>query len=556
MTSDQARGQGKSRTALELIIQGAFLCFAVFPLAIPGVIYGWRLGRRFEQEPGSASLVGVFFFVLGLANLAILGVGRYAASWSGWWIALARGNLATLAGESVALVLVGMAFGIPMGLVARAGFEWSRRRHPIYGAGFRSELRERSMAHRLEVARQEGITSVIDGLPVLGTWLDGDEESIRETRRGHLAVLPDSAHHLIALGSTGSGKTETIFRLARAHLELGWKVFVIDGKQDPESARRFAQEATAAKIPESRVRVWPDGGPFDLWRGSNLQEALDKVVSLSDWTEPYYEAVAKAALRLAVEAGDEPPRSLSELLARLDSTYLKSRWAGTERAHVASRLSPELVGGVHLRYFGLDASLRAIDATPEAGQSSWGFEDVDACWFALPTSTTPDIAASFGRCLLVDLVTFIRSAERRTDTRPILLIIEELGALVGEDGKTGRAIVEMLERARSAGVRAVFSAQSPTSLGDDEMQKRLLHSGTSVLAMRMPAPEAVIELLGTRQGTEASLGVTESGGLLNQGSIRLQDQFAVAPDVIRQLPTGRACLIHHGRFTMVQVERI
>ena len=194
--------------------------------------------------------------------------------------------------------------------------------------------------------------------------------------------------------------------------------------------------------------------------------------------------------------------------------------------------------------------------TAPSGGRGWSFEDADFSWVTLPTSTQPQIAASFARALLIDLIGYIRSPERRPDRRPILLVVEEIGAILGQSEVTARTVLEGFERARSAGVRLVLSGQSADSFGDPATQSRLLRSGSAVLCMRMPVPEAVLELVGTRQGLESSLGVSASGDYLDQGSTRVQEQWLVDPNSLRRAPVGRACLLDRGTHSWIQIAQV
>ena len=148
----------------------------------------------------------------------------------------------------------------------------------------------------------------------------------------------------------------------------------------------------------------------------------------------------------------------------------------------------------------------------------------------------------------------IRSPQRRGDDRRMLCVIEELGSIVDRDEASAKAVIEGMERSRSAGVRMIISGQTPASFGEPIVQERLLASGALILVTRMAdGGEVALRLLGTRSRPEASIGVTAEGTLLGQGSLRMQEQFAVDPNAIRTMPTGRALLIHQGKWAMVQV---
>src|SRR5690606_21843568 len=71
--------------------------------------------------------------------------------------------------------------------------------------------------------------------------------------------------HLVVVGGTGSGKTETLLRLAYgAAVELGWQVLYLDAKGDPANVGRFMDAMHLAGL--NRVRVFPEDA-YDGWRG-------------------------------------------------------------------------------------------------------------------------------------------------------------------------------------------------------------------------------------------------------------------------------------------------
>jgi hypothetical protein len=387
---------------------------------------------------------------------------------------------------------------------------------------------------------------------VLGAFIDGDQ--LDQWRAGQWLALPKEVAHVVALGATGSGKTETILRLAACHLASGWRVIVIDAKEDQSGRERFVQLALQLGVSEGRTRTWPESGPMDLCRGS-AHAQKDRWMASAAWTEPYYRAVAATFLTLVCEDPEGAPSIPSELLERLDKSYLVGRWAGTPGGKMASQTNSQDLIGLRHRYFGLISDLSQAGAIPIAGESSWSWEDGDAIWITLPTSTRPEVAGALGRAALIDMVGYIRDENRRPDRRPILWIIEEMGALTSSDPTTALAVIEAVERARSANVRCVVSAQTPEGLGDLNAQARLLHGGPAVLAHRMANPEPFVRLLGSQMGLEASIAVDAAGNFGDHGSLREQHQWRVSPDTVRRLPVGQALIAHAGRWAMVAVAR-
>lgn len=538
---------------VELI--GALLCIVVIacPLAVLFAVPAAAWARRHEHDSGLLWRVGLTAAML--ASLAaLLTMAWYGPAWRELVSDVASLHVVVRLVGAVALMLpTGIPGGIAVGIGAERAWQQQRERHPLHGREARAQRQERVRRLRANEASAHPLVPVaVAGCPVLGAWLEGDNPP--EWVRGPWSVIPDDVFHIVALGATGAGKTVSILRLAAAHLALGWRVFVIDAKEEHDSALAFARYASAAGVSEARCRIWPDSGAMDLCRGSG-QALRDRLMASASWSEAFYRAVAATVLTLVCDDRGGPPAALSQVLGLMDTHVLRTRWAGTDRATVAAGLDAKLIQGLRYRYFSLFSDLEAIGAVRPNG-GGWSWEDVDAAWITLPTSTRLEIAGSFGRALLVDLIGYLRDITRRTDRRPILLVVEEMGAIVQADPIMANFVIDTFERARSAAVRCIVSAQTPEGLGQTDAQARLLHGGAAVLAHRMANPEPIVSLLGTRMGLEASLGVTASGELLESGSLREQHQWQVAPDVMRRLPVGHALFAHAGRWSLTAVARL
>jgi hypothetical protein len=513
----------------------------------------WQWQRRHLHQPRrlAAHLLGA-----SVATLVILAAS--GGSYLDTWLDVVR---RVAGGDSVQplwfTIVHSLMVGIPAGWAAGIGAHWlldvQQAKHPIHGRAHQATLldvRQHLLATNIE---QRDVPLVQESTPVIGGLLAGEPGP--NWVIGSDVTLPSDVSHLIAIGASGAGKTETLLRLAAAHIRLGWQVIVIDAKEDPDTGERLARFARSTRLNPQRIRTWPAAGPMDLCRGTGMQ-IHDRFLACGSYSEAYYQAVASTILRLACTDPTGEPRSLRELVARVEPASLKTRWAGTTDAQLAANLGTSDIQGVRYRYTNLASNLEHIGATSDQ-PGGWSWDGTDVAWVTLPTSTQTATAAAFGRALLVDLISYIRDPQRRHDMkRPILLIVEELGAIVSGDPTTAQLVVEAFERARSANVRAVVSVQTVHGLGDPPTQARILHSGAGVLAHRMPQPEDISALLGTRYGFEASLGVTADGSLLDKGSLREQHTFVLPPATIRQLPTGQAVLIHRTHWAHIKIPRL
>ena len=531
----------------------ALLAGLLMPSAIPTLLWGWKLERQHEWNARVRH--GLSLGAAAVASLVcwIVGLGRLVAWTSSFWSAAFERRLAVAAWWLVFLAVVELPAGLAVGMLCRRWREFEERSHPVKGPSKVQGREERRMAEAAALVVRQPVPASIDGLPVVGAWLGGDALACR---RGKWAVIPAEAPHIVAIGASGSGKSTAIRQIIGASLDEGCRrerVIFIDGKEDEEMGEKLAQRALSVGVEPSRIFLWPSSGPMDLWRFDTTQQGADRLYALADHSELFYAAVTRTAARLVFDDPRGAPRSFDEILARLDATALRAVWAGTPELAVAASLNAQMIGGLQLRYHAIAAALRNIGAAPE-GRGGWSISDGDLIHVALPSSSTPIVAAGLGRALLLDLMQMIRSPQRRGDDRRMLCVIEELGSIVDRDEASAKAVIEGMERSRSAGVRMIISGQTPASFGEPIVQERLLASGALILVTRMAdGGEVALRLLGTRSRPEASIGVTSEGTLLGQGSLRMQEQFAVDPNAIRTMPTGRALLIHQGKWAMVQV---
>ena len=296
------------------------------PLAV-GLAY-WLRGRVHSQ-PGR----------LALAALAGLGLSMVL-----WPVARAHGHAALVAAFAPESVMHGGDWRVALGMSRGVGWRCRGCGPALAWAAAwlmpptLRELEERSARRqdrrlaRLAPRERPELASAV----ALGERVAGDAVL---PSRGRELVLPLAwlARHALVLGASGSGKTETLLRIAHeVALRSDWTVLFIDGKGDRETMRRFhALMLDAGR----RARLFPDEG-YDGWRGSAADVAA-RLVEVIDFAQDgpaaYYRDQAVNLVRLACEAPAGPPRSAGELLERLDLARCS---APTPAARSCRRCSP------------------------------------------------------------------------------------------------------------------------------------------------------------------------------------------------------------------------
>ena len=373
----------------------------------------------------------------------------------------------------------------------------------------------------------------------LGRHVDGDR--LLPTRRGCVSMpLSRLEKTVLLIGAPGSGKTETLLRLAHgvAH-ESDWCVFVIDAKGDPSTQQRLAEVMHQAG---RQPQLFPSEG-YDGWRGDG-REIAGRLVQLIDWADEgggtYYRDLSINLVRAACQAPGGPPRSSAELLDRLDRDRLTDLWAGHQRQTEAlAAFKSDHVDACRQRYAAFfDACEGQLDGT-------WAFEDTDGGYLLLNELLYGEETAKLGRFLVEDFKQFL--AARNGQGRQVLLIIDEFSAIAD-----GERVARMIETVRSYGAAVVLAPQAFEGMGGPEASARILNAAHTILLHAVPDPEPIVKAAGTRLAIEQSLQ-HQHGQSTDIGSSRQQHQLKADPNEVRRLQPGMCYALGTGKAQKLQI---
>ncbi|MGB3763656.1 MAG: helicase HerA-like domain-containing protein [Ornithinimicrobium sp.] len=439
-----------------------------------------------------------------------------------------------LLGMPIGVMVGGVLVGVVTRSVGRP--EW----HPVEVR--RVEMQE-ERRHRQAVARagdllaQAGLTA-----PPIGVALDA---SLTSWVSSGFVVLPAKSANLAMaiVGASGTGKTVTLQRIVMAHASAKRKVVLVDLKgTDPGHAD--AQIAAYRSFhPRATVMRWPDT-PLDMWRGSTT-EIANRLLTVHDFTEPFYEEVAHSVVRLALDAGDEPCRSSEDFLERLDLDYLKHAHSTGPHASDVRTLARRLdaLDGVRLRYSGY---FKALDGRFDGNVS---FDDADLIVITVPAMAAKKDASAYVAMILADFGHYC-SVRKPRSGHDVTLIIDEFSAVP----TAAPFVIDLGERIRDVGGQVIVTAQSFQGLGsDDDERKRLVSASAGGLIIHgQQDPDELLKAAGTVRKSEQSWQLDSSGGS-GMGSMRMGFRMAIDPDTVRQAGVGEAWVIASGRYVHMQV---
>jgi hypothetical protein len=381
----------------------------------------------------------------------------------------------------------------------------------------------------------------------------------------------DLVTHSVILGATGSGKTTTLLTILSDAIRRGLPVVAIDLKASDTFGLAIKDACAVA------------GRPFQFWRldggchwnplaYGDATELKDKLISFERWSEPHYQRAAERYLQTAIQvlqlARPEQPVTLGAVITLLDPPRLQEALKYVP-AEVAYRVGPyvsSLGRDQKSAVSGLQSRLALIaESSPGQYLQPDGDEpqEIDlrralcggneVVLFSLNSSRYGKLAAQIAALVIQDLVA-VSGYRLGIANHPLgLVAIDEFSALDGDN------ILGLIAKARESGIGVMLSTQEMADLERlaPGFRDQVLGIVGTTIAHRQSVPESaerIARMIGTKtvwKYTEAiHRGPTIGDFVFNTyrkpttlGSRREVEEFRIHPNVIKDLPTGRAVLI-------------
>ncbi|HEX2070264.1 MAG TPA: helicase HerA-like domain-containing protein [Thermoleophilaceae bacterium] len=421
-------------------------------------------------------------------------------------------------------------------------------------------------------------------LVVRGLYETDQAYPIGVDQSGAVVCLPlgiDEGRHSLVIGATGSGKTTTLVAAAKAHVDAGCGVVVIDPKGDPALVDRLRRFADGAQRDFMVFSLSGDGGRWNPLAHGTPSELSDKLIAAEDWTEPHYKRLYQRYLLTVFTAirarADTPDVAMVVDLLKPERLALYAR--DIHDAVTAERIDRHLcdltdherrdLAGLRNRI----ALLSESELGPLLEPSSDGTDDIDLLTsirrrtvvvFSLNSSRYPETSKLLGAALFQDVKNAAGVLEADTgDAYSAAVIVDEFSAF-GQDH-----VVGLFQRARSARLSLLLATQELADLRqvDASFQDQVLANVETVVAHRQNVPasaELVAQLAGTRDvwvrtfQTDRSASLSRRGPL-TRGTMHRGHEFHVAPDTVKQLDVGQVVVItknpHAVRIARIQPAR-
>ena len=374
--------------------------------------------------------------------------------------------------------------------------------------------------------------------------------------------------HMQVVGSTGTGKTESVLLPLLAHdIASGKGAVVIDGKGDLELRDRIYS------IVKDTNRVHDflffslahpkDSNTYNPLLRGNATELKDKIVGSMAWSEEFYRRMAEQAaftilsalkIKSKIIKFEDLHNCLTNYTALSNlSASLKDQGVKSDLDRMIARFKDNtkflsgLIADLYLTSRGEFGSLVNVDV-PDIDLLE-AYENNKIVYFQLNLQGYGDTAKRMGRIILQDIKTVsshiqAHLIERKRHFFPVF--VDDASSFLELN------FIDFLNKARAAQFGVTLLHQSLGDLvirRDFSFQQQVIENTNIKVILRQDDPQSVEKftkiagtkktLISTYQTEEKILGK----GFTGTGSIREGQTFRVEPDLIRALKRGEAVVI-------------
>jgi len=296
-------------------------------------------------------------------------------------------------------------------------------------------------------------------------------------RQGREIILTEknANRHTLIVGTTGSGKTNTLCLLVEGAIDKGWPIIFVDGKGDEKLGRNLTDYAKD----KGREVAY-----FSMKRNSNTYynplvagdytSKKDRLVSLFDEQNEYYKSLSEGYIQVVFKILEKCKISIdmhqaSEYIQQ--ENLLKLIRQSVENEVITKEAANKLVDELNKHETAKkDISSIATHINNICGSSSGQFFDTEGedkqviklnemidnnavVYFKLPTLKADGFVNILGKLIINDIKATMHDRLEDEKTNPVLVIFDEFSTFAGKQ------VTPLLAQGRSTGVHCVIGSQ-------------------------------------------------------------------------------------------------
>lgn len=579
-TSDQPYRLGTRQILIYsslLLGTGAIL---TLPATVVAVIFRYTIGRALRRLEHAVLLLG------SIVCLFALGFGGVLAAQAKWLMSMAGSGDRQWIPPLLASLALGLFYAAVYGLTVST-LLWGKiaARSASVIKVFRSPFDSDSLVptdsekEKVRLVQPPGgiIANPANSTVHLNTEVGKRSFALGLDRRKNPVYLTEQevGMHGMILGSTGSGKTETIKVLAANLADLGWPGMILDLKEDTSTGglRDFLSAyASTHALPYQQLAI-SDPNPefwFNPLEGMGPDEARDTILSLTEYDDAYWKNINLKMLgqivTLLYDAHASDPQQflyptileIGRILSAPDLSVATRKM----RATIANRTgvvederysalvhptqdeakSASGFGAKLTQMFNTQVGRTVLRPDPTNPRPSLDVTASGLTYVGLDTQSKKDLSLIVSSAVLQRMSVYSGQRTRGEVAKGAarFIIIDEANVINRDIVKT------ILQKARAAGVVVVLCTQGPEDWidekGDDWSTMAQNINFAVIMAQGSPvSAEKCAEFIGEKN----KLQVSQQVDLMEYGkksTLRETVDFLVPPHQLRALSIGEAIL--------------
>jgi hypothetical protein len=381
--------------------------------------------------------------------------------------------------------------------------------------------------------------------------------------------------HMLLFGATGAGKTEAIKAIAGGLLDLGWDGLLLDLKEDSQTGGLLDWCDTYAEhhaIPFQNFRI-SDPNPkywFSPLLGMGPDEARDTILASQTFEAAYYRALNEKQLGQLIQALyaahsidpitypsptiydigkilgsaslEKATRDLVALVLQNYSEFTKNDFdalLGNDKAMI------EAAGGLGARLTAMyETQAGRLTLRPGNDKMEFDVTKSGLSYIGLDSLGKPELARLVSTAVLQRMAVYAadRTNGKVPKTKQRFLIVDEANFVAR------KVLLNLLSRARSAGIAVIVCTQGPTDwsareAGEPDLTSLVQNCNMSLILRQGERTNAELcaDIIGRKEKTIISQQIRE-GMLTEAGSMSSVVDHIVSPDALRSFTVGEAIL--------------
>ncbi|WP_158500835.1 type IV secretion system DNA-binding domain-containing protein [Spiroplasma kunkelii] len=339
------------------------------------------------------------------------------------------------------------------------------------------------------------------------------------------------SQHTILVGTTGSGKTTTLMFLVKQLTQLFKQTtIIIDGKGDIDLINKVKQQ-------DPNAFIWEIGGTtkYNPFGSKNSVVLSDKIMSVFDFSEPYYQNIANNYLLLLLDTllNNNIAISFDNLVKYFPIKQLeKIIHFNNNNISLLSNFSEKDINGLYNQLSIYNKQLNAsFDKDNNLLELITKHKTI---LFSINSLMYPKLAGSVAKIIIQDLkeLTTLKPVNQK-----INIVLDEFNVFASE------TIINLINKSRSFNYQCFLSFQTINDLKTNNMNltDTIFGNVNSIVCHNIKDPntaEYVASVFGTQETEKLTRQLDFKNNTTNMGSVRSVDEFVVHPNDLKTLKIG------------------